>query len=104
MLFSHNLHRFQWDVETFVFKLLGAADPVDDPLLRARFLSSLQLWQHHASGFLSASWGLLREIGCKAHRNTAAGGLFNISAATFGSPLGKPRPLPADSQDPDPSP
>lgn len=77
-----------------LFRVPVDVNPVDDPLQCARFLSSLQLWQHRASGFQSASWGRLQEIGYRAHRNIAAGGLFNISAATFGSPLGRPRPLP----------
>jgi len=34
----------------------------------------------------------------------AAGGLFNISAATFGSLLGRPRLLPAGTQSTDPAP
>lgn len=86
-----------------LFQVPVDVNPVDDPLQRARFLSSLQLWQHHASGSKSASWGQLQEIGYRALRNIAAGGLFNISTATFGSPLRRPRPLPADSQGPDPS-
>ncbi|KAA8584201.1 hypothetical protein FQN60_007986 [Etheostoma spectabile] len=62
-----------------LFRVPVDVNPVDDPLQRGRFLSSLQLWQYHASGFQSASWGRLQEIGYGAHHKIAVDGLFNIS-------------------------
>lgn len=52
-------------------------NPVVDLLQRARFLSSLQRWQHRVCDFQSASRGGLQEIGYRDHRRIAAGALFN---------------------------
>lgn len=48
--------------------------------------------------------GRQQEIGPRPHRDTAADGFFNISATTFGSPLGRPRPPHPVSHSPGPSP
>lgn len=44
--------------------------------------------------------GRQQEIGPRPHRDAAADGLFNISATTFGSPLGRPRPPPCSLTQP----
>lgn len=87
------LHPCQGDLIDFLSLVPVDDNPVDDSLQRARFLSSLQLWQHQAAGFQFASWGRLQEIGYRAHRNIAAGDLFNISAATFAPPSEDHAPL-----------
>lgn len=69
--------RCHWHLTDFLSQVPADDNPVVDLLQRARFLSSLQRWQHRVCDFQSASRGGLQEIGYRDHRRIAAGALFN---------------------------
>lgn len=69
--------RCHWHLTDFLSQVPVDDNPVVDLLQRARFLSSLQRWQHRVCDFQSASRGGLQEIGYRDHRRIAAGALFN---------------------------